>query len=353
MTKQKPTTCSVLLQADLSDWIMIFPAGKVSTNDSRGPYTLADPAKVVAASKRPMVDLAIDRDHVMDLAQFGTEAVAAGWIKEMQARQDGVYARIEWTPKAKQQLDHKEYRYISPTFLHEKGHVTRILRASLTNDPNFEMPALAATDHQSLNPQETEMENQTLKAIAALLGLEEGAGEEAVLEAVTSLKNGLDAVKEEVDAPAEAAPEEVVNAVEAAIEKEVASRVAKKVTASSKQHQPDPSKYVPISAFEEVSNGLKKLLDERSHEKATAAVERATAAGKLTPGLKPWGYDLALNNMEAFERFEKNAPSITQASGRSGLKPDTAGSQGLDADDDIIMSKLGLTKEEYLDGQKS
>ena len=66
----------------------------------------------------------------------GGTAKAAGWIKAMELRDDGIWGQIEWTESGAAAVAGKEYRYLSPVFTFDKsGQVKRLLRASLINNP--------------------------------------------------------------------------------------------------------------------------------------------------------------------------------------------------------------------------
>ena len=97
--KKKLQTTSLLLNqgpddedlATVPEWVHIMPIGEFSAADGRGPFRLVDPEAVIARSKRPIVDLAVDRDHELVFqAGSGTHKPAAGWIKEMEVRADGI-----------------------------------------------------------------------------------------------------------------------------------------------------------------------------------------------------------------------------------------------------------------------
>jgi len=70
---------------------------------------------------------------------------AAGWIKEAQARSDGLWARVEWNPRAKQEIEGGEWRFISADFFDESRpyvdpktgntYVDVVQAAALTNRP--------------------------------------------------------------------------------------------------------------------------------------------------------------------------------------------------------------------------
>lgn len=138
------------------EWIQIVPAGTFKGVDGRGPYHLHNAAQVISASLpdggRP---LPLDYNHATVMAaKSGGEAPAAGWIVELQSREDGIWGRVEWTPAGEKAVEGKEYRFLSPAFATDtKGNVTRIVNTSLTNLPNIrELASL----HTAGAPDETE-----------------------------------------------------------------------------------------------------------------------------------------------------------------------------------------------------
>jgi phage I-like protein len=125
---------------------------------------------------------------------------AASWIKELIAKADGIWGRVEWTRTARNMIADREYRYLSPVLIHRPdGTVMRIKGLSLVHRPNLELTALSN--------QEDTMSDTTdpLSRIATALGLQAEAGLIAILSAIDA-------------APA----------------------------------RPDPAKYVPIEAVQEL-----------------------------------------------------------------------------------------------------
>lgn len=166
--------------AEVPDWVQLIPAGQaIRTHDGRGPYRLEDAEEVVRASMedaRIAGDLPVDVNHATDLlAPKGHDAPARGWIRELAAREDGIWGRVDWTPEGRALVAGRAYRGISPVFLHDAaGRIARILRASLTNIPNLR--GLAALN------QETRMD---LRArLAEKLGLGGEADDDALLAAI-------------------------------------------------------------------------------------------------------------------------------------------------------------------------
>ena len=132
--------------ADLSssappEWVMLIPAGEFSGRDGRGPFRLADAARVIAATEvlGLTAGLPIDYDHATDFAApKGHPAPAAGWIRKLEARGGALWGCVDWTPHGAKAITSREYRYISPVFQYSPdGAVTRLLRAGLTNNPNL------------------------------------------------------------------------------------------------------------------------------------------------------------------------------------------------------------------------
>jgi phage I-like protein len=159
-------------------WVHLLPAGEFSGADGRGPFDGGDLAALIAASMAAG-KLPVDENHATDLAgKQGQPAPARGWITAMEARDDGVWGRVEWTASGQALLADKAYRGISPVFLATKdgGQVTRILRAALTNDPNLPLKTL-----------HNRSQDMDLSAFRTALKLPEAADGAAILAAVTAL----------------------------------------------------------------------------------------------------------------------------------------------------------------------
>jgi phage I-like protein len=143
MNKPRLALCSaspIALEADgAPEWIQLLPAGEIRTHDGRGPYRVTDPAALMSASLPAGEKLVLDENHATDLlAPKGGSAPARGWIVELQAREGGIWGRVEWTGEGRKLIEDKAYRGVSPAILHARnGVVDRILRASLINTPNL------------------------------------------------------------------------------------------------------------------------------------------------------------------------------------------------------------------------
>lgn len=114
--------CTSLIPDGAPDWVKLMPLGRIAAGAAKDGrvWNNSQPEQVVLASKAA-IDLVIDYEHQTDLAsKNGQIAPAAGWIKSMEVRDDGIWGKVEWTAKAAAYLNAKEYRYLSPTFIHTK-----------------------------------------------------------------------------------------------------------------------------------------------------------------------------------------------------------------------------------------
>lgn len=128
------------IQAEIAppEWLHLLPAGEVRTRDGRGPYRVRDMSALIALSMAGG-KLVLDVNHATDLAApNGAPSPAQGWIVELEARGDGLWGRIDWVDHARQSAVWRSYRSTSPVIQHDSsGAISAILRASLTNLPNF------------------------------------------------------------------------------------------------------------------------------------------------------------------------------------------------------------------------
>ncbi|NLI28413.1 MAG: hypothetical protein GX413_13735 [Acetobacter sp.] len=152
------------------EWIHLLPAGEFRGVDGRGPYHVENADALIRHSMQGG-NLVLDENHATDHALVsGGSAPAAGWITELQNREDGMWGRVDWTPLGQKLYSNRSYRGISPAFAARDGVVGQIVRASLTNAPNLTLT--------SLHTQETGMD---LAEIARRLGLPASATEADVL----------------------------------------------------------------------------------------------------------------------------------------------------------------------------
>lgn len=210
-------------------------------------------ASVIERSRRDLErGMPVDMDHAMDRHKEA-EAPAAGWIEELAARDDGIWARIAWTPTGKAKITGREYRFISPVVMVTKaGEVMAVKRAGLTNAPAIAMKVLCS------------VEGEPAQA--------DPSADDAAASVIAMLREALGA------APL--------------------IRKARAIIAAADGTKTDNH------AAKEMASSYMKLLTELHDDKVEAALERARDAGKLIPAMEGWAQELASSNLASFEAWE-------------------------------------------------
>jgi phage I-like protein len=320
-------------------WMLVFPAGTSKARDGRGPFIaggIAEMKGVIERTRRRLgaTELMVDYDHQGHFSAVegvGGTARAAGWVEEMEARADGIWARIAWTDAASAAIKSREYRYLSPLFTTDaKNRVDELLNIALVNMPALDLTAIAA------RTQETDM-----KKIALLLGLAESADETAISEAITALKAASAGIAI-VAAAAGVKDETDIKVIAAAIE----SGKVKTGAVSDAE--------VTALRAENAANAtaLAALQKDRATEKATAFVDDAIKRGvvNVKPMRDHYIKRHALSAEAALEvETEINAFVIVAGSGLTIVPPKPAdGSVALSAEQKAVNRMLGLKDEAVL-----
>lgn len=325
-------------------WVHLMPAGEFRAHefDGRAGWTLTSAEKVIEKSLSLGRDIVIDFEHQTDKAAAnGQPAPAAGWIKQLEARSDGIWGRVEWTARAAEMLKNREYRYISPTFAHSKsGEVLAILRAGLTNDPALSLTALASSEYGDRENME-----EFLKTLAAALGLpEDKATDVAVCAAIKSLAEQAKSGSAAVARLAEAAGLEKAAKVD-----DIVAAIADIAKAKAEANAADPAKYVSIDQFKTVAASLKDLQDKVNLETATATVDAAVKAGKVPPAMKEWALGYAKSDPAGFASYIENAPVLA---GEFQLSAQVDTATGLTSAELAVAKAMNLTAEEFAKSKK-
>jgi len=133
----------------------LVPCGAIAGRDGRS-HALSDPAAVGKDFEARGLDRVIDFEHQNDTpaARLNGPVPAAGWIKALQVRADGLWGRVEWTARAAQMIAAKKYRFLSPVIFHHRDtrETMRLKGASLVHSPNLVLTALNSQEPQ-MSPQ--------------------------------------------------------------------------------------------------------------------------------------------------------------------------------------------------------
>jgi phage I-like protein len=282
------------------EWIQLLPAGEFSGRDGRGPYK-TDAAAILDWFAK-WGERVIDYEHPEE--RRGQPVPGAGWIKEMQARGDGVWGRVEWTARAAKMIADKEYRYLSPVFDYEPatGRVARIASAGLTNQPNL---FLTAFNRQ--NPSGDDDMEEFLQRARQLFGAKEMTKEAALAE--------MDALIAAATAP------EMRTARQALGLSEAASLVELVKAAQSVRSSAEPSPAAGAELKTQLATALQRILtleqglaQKEVGDAVDKLVAEARAAQKITPANEARFRELAKLNIEAARGYLDATPALALSS---------------------------------------
>lgn len=109
---------------------------------------------------------------------------------------------------------------------------------------------------------------------------------------------------------------------------------------------PDAGAFVPRTEFDRVAGELAGLQKERAEERATAAVDAATAAGKIAPAQREWALGYARADAAGFDAYAA-APSILPVGPIGDRAPPPPADAPLDETELAVCRQLGLTHEAF------
>lgn len=314
--------------------IELIPTGAFRTADRRGEFSLDDAAEVIATSLQaaPGGHLCIDFGHGI-YGSAERRSSAAGWITGLEPEGDRIMASVEWTPEGAQALRDRAYRFVSPVFKTRDRKVVLIEGAGLVNNPA--LPQL-----RQLASQQEDIQMDDIKKIAAALGLGDDAGVDTILTTIA-------ASKETGDRNATV----LASVMDAAGVTDLNEDGVRQLCARAGE-EPDPTRYVPKTALDEVTRQLAALQGEVSAKSVDAAIEAAKKAGKLTPAMEGWGRQLAARDLEAFEAFAASAPVVVGSDRPTAGAPPAANADELTATERQICAVTGVDPERFLATRK-
>ena len=269
------------------EWVQVIPApdaaGRVQGKDGRY-WIVRDPEALATALNAKAANIPFDINHASVLAaREGRDSAAIGWPTNFEVRDRAIWARVDWSQLGLNAISSKAYRFLSPALLYTKElEVVGLHHVGLSNHPNFETPALNSRQHDPAQPEQPQGA-PSMKRIAALLGLNAEASEDAI----------LDVLRKQAD------------------DHQVALNAAKQV---------DTSVYVPKTQHEELI-ALNAQLTEQvkgfREAEITAAVDAQVQAGKVTPAAKDFyiGMCREEGGLKKFEELMAVSPVIGDVSG--------------------------------------
>lgn len=252
--------------------IKLFPLGLVKSQ--KGNFLIDTEAynSILNHFKAHHVDIPIDYEHqtLQDV-----QAPAAGWIKNLILKQDGVYASVEWTEKAAQYLAAKEYRYLSPVVsVRESDRKALLLHsAALTNTPAIDGMTAIVNSAKVGSPSKTPLDDMEGEASNP-----PPASSEPETDDPTEFIKGLCGM---LQLPDDAPYSDIENRIAELLQGQTALKLE-----------------------------VNSLHFEAHKCKAEEAVTMALKTGKLMPYQKDWAFRSAMSQLEAFKDWAETAPQV-------------------------------------------
>lgn len=286
-----PGTCTVALKLDASGnplpLVKLLPLGYFRARDGRPAADYPGLTEwqcnesiaqaLIARFSAEGMPLLLDYEHQTMLAEEnGQPAPASGWGRNLQLLDDGLYAEVEWTERAKAMIRAGEYKFISPVFTFDAktGAVLKLLHAALTNYPALtDMRPVAAKHNALIQDSSMSLKPETI----AMLGLAMTASMDDVHTAVVNLK-----------AKAETTPT---------------------------PNTPDPAQFVPVAALEAVKQQLAVLTARQQQAEVDTLIEEGKSAGKLLPAQEQWARNLGGKDVSALRAYLDSTPVIAALKG--------------------------------------
>ncbi len=357
------------------EWLCLLPLGEVTLGDGREPFSVDQEAleAMVRHFRARGLDLVIDYEH-QTLA--GGQAPAAGWIKDLEAREDGLWARVEWTDAARSYLEAKEYRYFSPVLRLEKAmrRPVALLHAALTNTPaiNHLSPLVAKSRDQGSGIRGRETAGHggcVLRTSHGGCALRTGNKPEADVpqdqgqdqamrleipeQKEETMEAWLENLKPQLGLQPEAAAAEVMALADQRLHAAAAWAEAAGLLGLPEAASPAQVKGAILglqSSLEHLSRVQEELAALQSglaENRALEAVAEALKAGKIQPAQREAALKYAQSDMEGFQTFvEKSLPVIPL--GKLAFPPDAGPGEAPPTSPEMaVCEALGITPEAF------
>lgn len=342
--------CSLALESGDTS-VQLLPDGLFKATDGRpfdvpsGQWLMNDAAwqSIQAAAKAKVNDFHFDYEHqTLNTEKNGQPAPAAGWFKGSSLSYvpgQGLFANpVEWTPKASAHIAAKEYRYISAVFSYSKitGQVLELLHVALTNQPALDgMRAIAALKSSYPgNPTngDNTMNEELLRLLAALGISVEGVNLEDAAALKALIDKAITAHKEQTEKATAAATEVVA--------------------LKAKPTGIDPSKFVPIAAFNELQVQVAALSKQAGSDAVAELLdkEKAKIYGKSDrEWLETVGAVQGVAALKAMlsDRVAIAALTTTQTTTTTTDLDKDKGLAALTAEDKEVADLLGISHKDF------
>ena len=316
--------CRLAVPVEAPERVLVLPWGKVERTDGDTFNVDAQSAEAIIAAHHKRFGgsdrMLFDYEHHSQGGEFAApdgKVIAAGWINGLEAvAGDGIYASVEWTQRAAEHIQGKEYRFVSPVVLVQRStrRVLSIESVALTNQP-------AILGIRPLVNKEMVVMDERMEWARGWLGLPITATAE---EIIMELEKLIAQFKALLGANAGETAEEVASSIKAMLAEQGALKTLRTaickavgvaedatdealvIACKAKAARPDPNEFVPASKHDALAAELATLKQERQQEKASEFVANAIKAGKITADDgEMWTESFLANSQKATERMAK------------------------------------------------
>lgn len=255
---------------------------------------IANFKKCQESSKDPDV-IAIDYNHG-SLSYGPEEAAASGWIMDLIKEEDGLYAQVKWTNRARKYIEEEEYKYISPEFTvnprdeyGEKIEGAFLYAAALTNRPflkGMDSVKIAAFE-KKLNDLSQKLcqkgDGEMREKLAKLLALKDDS-EDSVIKAIESARSIVANINKALSLKEGEDPVERIKTLVAAAEQS-SDRV------------------------EKLENQVKLLNEQGKKKEAESFVEQLCQEDKIDPAQKETWMSIAMTDIAQAKKLSESLQS--------------------------------------------
>lgn len=322
---------------DVPEEIRLLPIGHVTS--TKGDFDVDDGSvlDIMRNFKNRQLDLVIDYEHQ---TLHDVQAPAAGWIKDVYRRGDVIAGKVEWTPKGREYIANKEYRYLSPVVLVRKSDNKAVVlhSAALTNTPAID-GMFPIANSASLEDFEIEGEGKKenmmeLNKLIKLLGLPESATEEDVTGKITEILSDLEAQKGD--------PKKKDGGTELVANKTILDLLG--LPADAKTADVTAQIMACKAGDTALQERVKQLENAEKQRNADDLVLQAMKDGKISAAQKEWATTYALSDPEGFKVFAEKAPVVVPVGKLAN--GDERKKDGMSEVDMKILKDLGISKED-------
>lgn len=267
-----------LSEVEQTQWVHALPVGEYNHPVfGKLSFTKDRIARFVQSVRDKVrgIDPDIDYDHKMDPSKG---AKAAGWVKDAEQRDDGLWLLVEWTTEALKSLRTKEYRYFSIEFADEwedntgKKYKDVVQGGALTNRP-FMKNLVPVNLSEVINDGGNRMDRAEL---ARILGLAEDATEDDIKNKLTALTEdtGEESKIDLTNATVEVGEDGTIKVTHPDAEGEVTYKVEKQQQESEEEEEAE------LAKLAESNPAVAKMLSEQKSLKDD--VRQLQAANRLS-----------------------------------------------------------------------